>query len=113
MGRQSSIKMSKEEMENYILGVLKKEPGVYHKSREFAESIGGNMQTIKTYISKTMKAKYPQIVSAHTNGYAWIEETKVEPSEVAETKPVEDPKKTERYLDPKKNDEGYKDKADD
>lgn len=97
------------ERETYVLGVLKRNPGEYHKSSEMAESLGVNTNSLKTFISKTLKAKYPQIVSAHTKGYAWIEETKVEPAEVAETKPVEDPKKTERYLDPKKNDEGYKD----
>ena len=90
------------ERETYVLGVLKRNPGEYHKSSEMAESLGINTNSLKMFISKTLKAKYPQIVSAHTKGYAWIEpEMKVEP--------VKDPKETERYLDPKKNDEGYSD----
>lgn len=98
------------ERETYIIGVLKKNPGQYHKSVEFAESLGSSTQAIKSFISKTLKKKYPQIISRHALGYAWVEAAKEEPVEkVAETKPVEDPKKTERYLDPKKNDEGYKD----
>lgn len=109
MSRPSSMKMTKAERETYIIGILKKEPGVYHKTSEFEESLGGSPQAIKSFISKQIKPKYPQIVSCW-KGYAWVEAAKEEPVEkVAETKPVEDPKKTERYLDPKKNDEGYKD----
>lgn len=110
------------ERETYVLGVLKRNPGEYHKSSEMAESLGISTNSLKTFISKTLKAKYPQIVSAQAKGYAWIENAKLEPEkaepvEVEKTieavvgtcKPVEDPKKEERYLDPKKNDEGYKD----
>lgn len=90
------------ERETYVLGVLKRNPGKYHKSSEMAESLGINANSLKAFISKTLKSKYPQIVSAHAKGYAWVEpEMKVEPTK--------DPKETERYLDPKKNDEGYAD----
>ena len=95
-------KTAMAERETYVLGVLKRNPGEYHKSSEMAESLGINTNSLKTFISKTLKSKYPQIVSAHAKGYAWIEpEMKVEPAK--------DPKETERYLDPKKNDEGYSD----
>lgn len=122
MPKTSSMKMTKEERESYILGVLKKEPGVYHKSKEFAESLGGTPQAVKSFISKQIKPKYPQVISTHAKGYAWIEDAKLEPEkaepvEVEKTvekvvgtyNPDEASKKEERYLDPKKNDEGYKD----
>lgn len=98
------------ERETYVLGVLKRNPGEYHKSSEMAESLGIGGNALKTFISKTLKPKYPQIVSAHAKGYAWVEEAETKPNDKAtEVKPVDDPKKTERYLDPKKNDEGYAD----
>ena len=95
------------ERENYVLGVLKRNPGEYHKSSEMAESLGIGGNALKTFISKTLKPKYPQIVSAHAKGYAWVEAADTKTN--SEVKPVDDPKKTERYLDPKKNDEGYTD----